>query len=62
MSKAVLKSCPFCGGEAKVIKQNHREYRPTYYVRCTTLDCKVETPQKRSEAKAIKAWNRRSNK
>ncbi len=55
-----LKLCPFCGGKAKVIKQNHREYKPTYYVRCTSFSCRVETPQKQSETEAIAIWNRRN--
>lgn len=61
MSKEIeLKPCPFCGGVAKISKQNHREYLPTYYARCTTYSCRIETPQKATEKEAIIIWNRRT--
>lgn len=55
-----LKLCPFCGGEeVRIIRQGHREYKPTYYVKCFNYGCGVETPQKASESEVISIWNRR---
>lgn len=59
MSDIKLKECPFCGGEAKIIKQGHREYAPTYYVRCTTIFCRIATPHYKKEAEVIRIWNTR---
>lgn len=59
MGELELKRCPFCGGKAKLLKKNHREYKPTYYVRCTSFTCLVETSQCHNKHEAVRIWNRR---
>ena len=51
--KEILKSCPFCGGEAKV--QRFVDYD---LVRC--LNCKASSVHT-NEQQAISAWNKRVN-
>lgn len=52
-----LKKCPFCGGEAEVYEQKHREYPSTYYVRCKGFCIKQQDYNEKS--RAVFAWNRR---
>ena len=47
--------CPFCGGEAEIVKMG---FEVEIFIRCT--DCLVETPWYPSRKKAIEAWNRRA--
>jgi len=55
---AELKKCPFCGGEAELVEQKHREYASTHYVKCKICNCKtIERP---AVNKIIDAWNNRS--
>lgn len=56
MSKE-LKNCPFCGGEADLIEQKHREYPSTYYVRCKSCHCK--SLERIGTGIVIEAWNTR---
>lgn len=56
-----LKPCPFCGGEAEIVKGRYANGTIVYKVRCANVtDCKVlpETIFGEKE-KAIAAWNRR---
>lgn len=53
-----LKSCPFCGGEAKLYKVSSFTLRDGYYVGCTKcntvqLDCN-------HKERAVAAWNARA--
>ena len=57
-----IKPCPFCGGNAVLIKHPYATYFP-YYVRCNNFancaivgvaTCSCKTPEE-----AIAAWNRR---
>ena len=48
-----LKSCPFCGGEAKLY-----ESVVSYFVRCN--DCRASV-RGTSEKEVIANWNRRAN-
>lgn len=63
MAKIKLKTCPFCGGEAKVFK--YRKARKSfgtlfsYEVEC--VYCFVRTGRYPSEEKAVNAWNRRKD-
>ena len=53
-----LKRCPFCGGEAKLLKIKITD---EFYVRCTNGKCAV-TPKTwiyKNKIKAIAAWNNR---
>lgn len=50
-----LKPCPFCGGEARIVKFINDEY----YVKC--IYCCAKTDLYGSEFYAIKFWNRRVN-
>lgn len=54
MKNEKLKSCPFCGGEAKIMQAHNP------YVICTK--CHVSTPMFSWKADAIAAWNRRAEK
>ena len=55
-----LKPCPFCGGEAKIMKDSVYEDNP-YFVICTDkkCECYAVTNHCRTPYSAIKAWNRR---
>lgn len=52
-----LKKCPFCGGEAEIYEQKHREYPSAFYVFCTV--CGIRQRDRNDEERAIKEWNRR---
>ncbi len=61
---SILKKCPFCGGEAELIKIPVPPYGDRYYVRCAIRnDCEiaVHTCDGRTAEEAIEAWNRRAN-
>ena len=56
-----LLPCPFCGGEAKVIKW-FPNFNPFYTVACFNNDIDCDKIVKAdSKQQAIKAWNARSN-
>lgn len=51
-------SCPFCGGTALGMYSNVPE--PRYHrVRCMNRRCHIEGPYRKSEKRAILAWNKR---
>ena len=50
-----LKSCPFCGGSAKLYEV--RDGQIYYEIWCT--HCGVRTEQYETEAEAIEKWNHR---
>lgn len=59
-----LKPCPFCGGEAILIKASEQDSRLPlimYDVACNNSDCLVNPNTENRELKeeAIKAWNTR---
>ncbi len=56
MDKIKLKTCPFCGGEAKLCHP-HVMMIPIYWVECKK--CKSESYTYRTKEEAAKAWNRR---
>lgn len=53
MSEEKLKSCPFCGGEARTIPYSFEDFA----VRCK--ECGCGTGIYDTEEEAIEAWNRR---
>lgn len=57
-----LKPCPFCGGEAKLVKRKFKVgFYPsggTYYVHCKK--CLITTQPRTSAGPVIEAWNRRA--
>ena len=65
-----LKPCPFCGGEANIIKNEHpRLHRPIknglYHVECCECNVMIgyDTDyggQFDTKEEAIKAWNKRT--
>ena len=57
MEDIKLKPCPFCGSEADLVKQGHREYAPTYYVRCKV--CHSKTIERIGAGIVIGIWNER---
>ena len=57
MSNLKLLTCPFCGWEADLCEQKHREYPSTYYVRCKGCHCK--TIERIGVGIVIEAWNKR---
>lgn len=62
-----LKPCPFCGGEADVVKRTSITRHPvmrgrhiehhTYIVRCRTCQC--QTAEHAEDTGAVDAWNKR---
>lgn len=54
--KAVLKNCPFCGGEAIIDKETPYMF-PIFRVKCS--DCEMKTEVHTYKQNAIDAWNRR---
>lgn len=54
-----LKRCPFCGGEPTVDRELLSSHW-VYQVRCT--QCYGTGPRINAKAKAIEAWNRRTEK
>jgi len=67
MSNVEIKSCPFCGSEAKVKKDiRWPDYSndgvDAYEVICENMDCIIYRADDRwykTEAEAIEAWNTR---
>lgn len=63
-----LKHCPFCGGEAKLVKDmrypGNSQGIDAWHVTCPNWDCVIYGVDKtyfRRRYKAIEAWNRRAN-
>ena len=61
-----LKSCPFCGGRARLAKFKTKrlendEMIDAYCVICEANDCGCLTQYCRTPEEAEKMWNRRSN-
>lgn len=58
-----LKPCPFCGGEAVLIKRKLKtEFYPSdgsYYAHCKK--CIITTQPRKNAESVIEAWNRRVN-
>ena len=46
--------CPYCGGEAEIVKM---EFEDEVFIQCT--DCLAEIPWYPGRKEAIEAWNRR---
>lgn len=67
MSKEIkLKPCPFCGGKAKLLKDEIGNTADMcgaewWYVACSKLDCGIyaETADRPTPQEAAKLWNRR---
>lgn len=59
-----LKRCPFCGSEAETYSESYYPFSSDikYKVICTNDKCQVSTRWFKSEEKAIKAWNKRTEK
>lgn len=56
-----LKPCPFCGGEAEVIKA-HQIFERPYVVICKNTKCRASLGEFSStREEAIEAWNRRAD-
>lgn len=59
--KIELKPCPFCGGEAVLVKTN-QSFANAYSVCCSDKFCRGRAFKPvRAEHIAIEAWNRRVN-
>lgn len=58
--KLLIKPCPFCGSEAKIVKIGHREYRPGFIIKCTAMTCRTQTVEMQSVVEALIRWNRRA--
>lgn len=52
-----LKPCPFCGGEAEIVRYGTPRYSTQY--ECTECGCSLETGETFNHGKA---WNTRSDK
>lgn len=64
MSEYKLLSCPFCGGEAELIKRVMSNCESWWYVTCLNGDCtiRVGTLHRAKKEEAIKEWNTRKMK
>lgn len=62
MSELKLKPCPFCGGEAVLMKVTFTAGM-SYYVRCGNGKCAVFpiTKSYSTDDEAIEVWNMRAN-
>ena len=63
MSKEIkLKPCPFCGGKAKLLKDEFGSTPDWWYAACRNLDCRVhaETTDRPTPQEAAEIWNRRA--
>ena len=59
-----LKPCPFCGGEAVVVRAKSTSYfkrEVPYKVKCGHCPCALAYTFFKSKEQAIAAWNRRAN-
>ena len=56
MKMTELKPCPFCGGEAGIMRYNH--IKKVSFCFCTS--CKAKMPNMLTREEAIEAWNRRA--
>lgn len=58
-----LRNCPFCGGEANLIKRKLKTgfypHGGTFYVHCKS--CMSATQPRKKVEEAIEAWNRRAD-
>ena len=54
-----IKTCPFCGGEAKLITQG---VPPSEEFCCWCTECMIATEWDLSKKYVIKIWNRRTRK
>jgi Lar family restriction alleviation protein len=61
---AELKPCPFCGGEARLIRSVGYDQNPAFFVECTGFDANFDhvfyTLLLPSEDEAIERWNKRA--
>ena len=59
---AELKKCPFCGGEAEVVKAHSGVAMFPYTVVCKSDECSASVGVfKETRGEAIEAWNNRVN-
>lgn len=56
-----LKPCPCCGKKAIIHIHGPREYAPTFYVKCTSFVCGMQTPDRDSKNEVVRIWNRRKD-
>lgn len=59
-----LKSCPFCGSEAKIIylqPEYCKNESERYFVTCLNRNCGIHGRRADTEKGAIENWNKRDN-
>lgn len=60
-ANAQLKTCPFCGGKARIVEHEFYAMPSSYGVQCSNEDCSSQSDQfYDTMEEAIAAWNNRS--
>lgn len=60
MLEIELRSCPFCGGKARLAHNCMTDYGDSYWVECE--ECLAETYEEPNEKIVINKWNKRVDK
>lgn len=58
--KEEIKSCPFCGCEAQILKSHISPYAIAYIPECMNPGCNSTMDRFCTEEDAINAWNKRT--
>ena len=54
---SVLKKCPFCGGEGRIVHTTPTSGHSKWFISCN--ECNADTDFYKTDDEAIEAWNKR---